>query len=177
MQNIYQKMEDAVKILIEGNDKFVQVAKQALSSRDGVFMIAGNMGTPDRVNMEFQLEVVPDGSLALVGIFRMEELNQNMINFVCTSDFDKETGDVSFEENLLFLLGVKTMTTMKPLESITEFLKVLTEKIFEKKSVDSVKLSGTALDELMLIQQEVLFKERDGAGLTKLEEDYRNLRG
>lgn len=177
MQEIYQKMDDAVNILIEGNDKFVQIAKQALSSRSDVFMIAGNMGTPDRVNMEFQLEVVPDGSLALVGFFRMKELNEDMINFVCTSDLNSETGEVEIQDNLLFLLGEKTTTTMKPLETIKTLLKALTEKIFEVKSVPVIKLSGTALDELMLIQQEVLFKERDGKGLSQLEEDYRNLKG
>ena len=167
---IYQAIDEWTEAFYQSKERIVQDGRKLMAKFNQPVGKPYQLKHPNGLNFEFTIIFHPQGMIQFSGQSLIGESSFDFIRYNCFSNYIESLDTMRMEDEVVMIVRTGRVQTAPPGLKMAQALNEIGKSLFSKR--EEPRLQGDALEQLMLIQQEVMVKEKDTAGLLQLREAF-----
>lgn len=128
------------------------------------------LGVEGKLRFEFTMFFHPSGLLEFSGVASINGSPFDIVRYHCLANYIESLNSMRIEDEVVVIIRTGKVQSAPPGLKMAETMDAIGKAVFAKQP--QPRLHGGALEELMLIQQDFMAKEKDTKGLLELRESY-----
>lgn len=167
---IYQSIDEWTEKFYQCKETLIQEGRNLLKQHKRPVGKQYSLKHPNGLKFDFTIIFHPQGMIEFSGQSLIQNSPFDFIRYNCFVNYIEALDTMRMEDEVVMIVRSGRVQTAPPGLKMAQTLEEIGKSLFSKR--EEPRLHGDALEQLMLIQQEVMAKEKDTAGLLQLRESF-----